>query len=498
MRVAKTLDRRTLLKASGGMLAGLGLSQLPGRGEAAPLERAATVAGDRWQHLAKLILGAVLLPGDPDYARIAPPWNLRYAARMPAAVVRCLSTEDVRTALLWAQSNGVPLVARSGGHSYAGYSTTTGLMIDVSQMNSVAYDGGTGIARLGGGARNATVYANLRTVGRSVTHGRCYGVGVAGLTLGGGIGFNQRMRGLTCDQLVETEIVTASGEVLRCNEWDNADLFWACRGGGGGNFGINTSFTFQTFPVDDLTVFRIVWTADLDTLLPTALDLLPATTERFGCKLTVRAKGEALSLELLGQINGTPAELTNLLAPLCRVAPPSEETIHTLPYWDGQDLLSDEGAPEYAHERSRYVYRPIPADGARTILDHLHRWPGTSGSASWKAFLAGGAVAAQAPDATAFVHRAALMISSVDLVWTPDDSVGVVARNQAWLAGFHDAMESFTSAESYQNFIDDSQTDHLNAYYGANLKRLVEVKRRYDPDNVFHYPQGIPLSLSYP
>jgi FAD/FMN-containing dehydrogenase len=124
-------------------------------------------------------------------------------------------------------------------------------------MNEVGAPDVEGRVRMGGGARNANVYAGLRPANRSITHGRCEGVGVAGLVLGGGIGFSQRRRGLTCDQLVETEIVTAAGERLVCNEKENADLVWACRGGGGGNFGVNVSLTFQTFPVDVMTVFKL-------------------------------------------------------------------------------------------------------------------------------------------------------------------------------------------------------------------------------------------------
>jgi FAD/FMN-containing dehydrogenase len=159
--------------------------------------------------------------------------------------------------VLWAKANGMPLAIRSGGHSYAGYSTTSGLLIDVSSMNEVGAPDVEGRVRMGGGARNANVYAGLRPANRSITHGRCEGVGVAGLVLGGGIGFSQRRRGLTCDQLVETEIVTAAGERLVCNEKENADLVWACRDGGGGNFGVNVSLTFQTFPVDVMTVFKL-------------------------------------------------------------------------------------------------------------------------------------------------------------------------------------------------------------------------------------------------
>lgn len=371
-----TIDRRRLLKASSALALGVDLAQLAVRGEAGSgLQRAAASRG-AWQELAGALAGR-LLPGDADFARIAQPWNLRFAAILPGGIARCVSAEDVRTCLLWAQANGVALVARSGGHSYAGYSATTGLMIDLSPMNQVDYDAGSGLARLGGGARNADLYRNLRPVSRAVTHGRCGGVGVAGLVLGGGIGFNQRLHGLTCDQLVETEVVTAAGELLRCTEREHADLFWAWRGGGGGNFGVNTSLTFQTFPVDMLTVYQISWTSNLDSLLPAMLDLLPATTERLGGKLSVINDGSGLTMDLLGQIVGTPGELQALLDPLYRLAQPSRETVQVRSYWDGQDFLSEDDAPEYSHDRSRYVFRPVPADGARTILEYLRRWPGT-------------------------------------------------------------------------------------------------------------------------
>jgi hypothetical protein len=234
--------------------------------------------------------------------------------------------------LLWAKATKVPFAIRSGGHSYAGFSTTTGLMLDVSAMNAVRDDDASGLLHLGGGARNADVYAGLAPVNRAITHGRCRGVGVAGLVLGGGIGFSQRLRGLTCDQLLEMEIVTAAGEYLRCSESENADLFWACRGGGGGNFGVTVAMTFQTYPVDLVTAFRIIWSTHVDELLPAALELLPSAPDRLGCKLSVDAGKEA-KLHLLGQVVGAKEELVSLLAPLYRIATPSHEAISTLPYW---------------------------------------------------------------------------------------------------------------------------------------------------------------------
>ena len=344
---------------------------------------------------------------------------------MPAGIARCASPDDVATCLLWAQRNDMPLAVRSGGHSYAGFSTTDGLMIDVSPLNRVGALGEEGLVRLGGGARNADVFTALRAGNHAITHGRCKGVGVAGLTLGGGIGFSQRLHGLTCDQLVETEIVIASGELLVCNATENADLFWACRGGGGGNFGVNVSLTFRTFPVGDYTVFKLTWRDGIDDLLPAALELLPSLPHRLGCKLQV-GPGSKTALNLLGQLAGTQAELAELLAPLYRLSQPSQSAISVLPYWLSQEILAEEGAPEYSHERSRYIYRPLPAEAIAAILDYLRRWPGTHDSAEWKVFLAGGAVASVAPEATAFVHRKALMLSVIDLAWTPEDHAAVV------------------------------------------------------------------------
>lgn len=485
------LSRRQFLTAAAGAA---GAAQLGGLAHAGPSAATSPVLSADWRALARMLQGTLLRPGAPDFARIAAPWNLRFASTMPVGIARCTSPDDVAVSLLWAKRNEMPLAIRSGGHSYAGFSTTGGLMIDVSPMNSVIAPDRDGRMRLGGGARNADVAAALHNANRSITHGRCKDVGVAGLALGGGIGFNQRRFGLACDQLVETEIVIAAGERLVCNAEQNPDLFWACRGGGGGNFGVNVSLTFQTFLVGDYTFFRLNWHEGVEDVLPAALELLPSMPDRLGCKLRAEA-GRERRLELLGQLAGTPEELTELLSPLYRIAKPSQETKRLLPYWECQEPLAEEGSPEYSHERSRYIFHTLSQDAIATMLDFLRRWPGTHAGAEWKMFLAGGAVAAVAPAATAFVHRSAIMLSTIDLTWTEEDDAATVADNESWLGAFHDAMRPFTSDECFQNFIDGAETNYLRAYYGENLERLVEVKRRYDPGNLFRFQQSIPLSL---
>jgi FAD/FMN-containing dehydrogenase len=490
-------DRRQFLRGSAGLLLGVGLASLPEAIVRATWIDGAT-APPPWSELAGELQGSLLMPSDPGFSSAADAWNLRFAEIRPAAIAQCASEADVAACVLWAQTNGMPAVARSGGHSYAGYSNTTGLLIRVSPMNQVDYDPGTGQVRLGGGARNADVYSNLRRLGRAVTHGRCEAVGVAGLVLGGGIGFNMRLEGLTCDRLIATDLVTTAGKVLHCNDQENADLFWASKGGGGGNFGINTSFTLQTFAVDTVTVYNIVWNSHVDSLLPAFLDLLPLTTNRLGCKLSVVTDGSGMSIQLLGQIRGTESELRSILSPVYSLAAPSQESIMLTDYWDGQDFLSEEGTPEYTHEQSRYIYNPLSAEASRTILDYLRRWPGTGALATWKIFLMGGAVDDIARDATAYVHRGATMISSIELDWVATDSIATVAQNQRWLAEFHEAMRPLTSDECYQNFIDEAQNDYLRSYYGGNLSRLVQIKQQYDPRNVLTYQEAVPLAFGPP
>lgn len=484
------VSRRAFLRAGAGVALAAGL---PGW-----LSGCATSPGSGslpWTELAASLQGKLLLPDSPDFRQVAAPWALQYASKLPQAIAMCASEADVRNSLLWSQAYDVPLVARSGGHSYAGYSTTRGLMINVSQMHAVDIDPSTGLARLGGGARNKNVYAACRPFGRAVTHGRCKEVGVAGLVLGGGIGFNMRAHGLTCDGLKETRIVLADGRALTCSARENSDLFWACRGAGGGNFGINTGFTFQTFEVGQYTVFELAWTDRLAEVFDALQTMALKAPDTLGMKLSVvaRAGMPGLTLSILGQLAGTRDQLDALLAPVYAVLRPSKQRIDSMAYWDAQEFLSEEGYPEYSHERSRFVPESLSPAAIATILDELRAWPGTSVAATWKFFLMGGAIDRLSPSETAFVHRGNAMISSIELEWTAQDPRERVEINQRWLSRFHDRMERYTSSFCYQNFIDPAQQDYLHAYYGANLGRLREIKRRYDPKNVFRYPQSIPV-----
>ena len=479
-----TRSRRQFL----GTATGAALGWLAG---CAPLP---TSRSQSWSSLAAGLQGPLLMPGNANFAAHAQPWALQYATALPQAIAQCASEEDVGTCLKWANSNNVPLVARSGGHSYAGYSTTTGLMIDVSAMNTVKVDAVSGIAVVAGGARNKHVYAACRPLERAVTHGRCRDVGVAGLVLGGGIGFNMRAHGLTCDSLIETRIVLADGRTLTCNASENADLFWACRGAGGGNFGVHTSFTFQTYPVGRYTVFDMQWTEQLIEVFAALQDMAMSAPNGLGMKLGVTAQaGEAgLTLNILGQFAGSQADFLALLAPVFLVRKPRKSVVEERGYWDAQEFVSEDGAPEYSHERSRFVRGSLSATAIQTIFSSLREWPGTTVAATWKFFLMGGKIDDISPSDMAFVNRGYSMLSSIELEWTQADSFALLTKNQVWLSRFHERMAEYTSAHCYQNFIDPSQSDYLHAYYGENLPRLQAIKRKFDVTNLLRYPQSIP------
>jgi FAD/FMN-containing dehydrogenase len=495
-------SRRAFLVRSGTALlaSGAGFGLLSALGCSSTAVTQPLPSGLPWGTLARRLSGGLVLPSNASFAELASPNNLRYAARVPAGIAMCTNAADVSASILWARENGVPLVARNGGHSYGGYSTTTGLMIDLSPMNSFKFDPGTGLATFGGGARNRDVYAECRKANVAITHGRCLGVGVAGLMLGGGVGFNMRANGLTCDDLKATEIVTADGTIHAAGRSADYDsLFWACRGGGGGNFGINTSMTFQTFPVNRIVAYDLRWERDQERVLAALTKALESAPSTLGCKvsagITSATHGGSgdIVIQLLGQLYGSIDDLLDILQPVYAIAHPSRiKFLDNFAYWDAQDKLSELGVPEYFHEPSRFFNDGFGQEAVAEVFKWLHRWPATAESTSFKLFETGGRVNAIAPSATAFIHRNSTWLGSIGLVWDASTPAGALQRNLEWQSEFYAAIVPIAGGGAYQNFIDPSLTDWKNAYYGANLARLEMIKKRVDPSHVFGFQEAIP------
>lgn len=437
----------------------------------------------------------------------------------PAAIAYCQSTADVQTCLAFTQRFGVPVAPRSGGHSYAGYSTTTGLVLDVSRMNTISVNAGAGTATIGAGARLIDVYAALAQQGLALPAGSCATVGVTGLTLGGGVGVIGRKFGLTCDNLLSAQIVLADGHALECDATRSPDLFWALRGGGGGNFGVVTSLLFQVHPVASLSLFTLNWpwrmAADVvdawQSWAPQAPDelwsnCLLLTNSDKSADPIVRANGvylgsvsslESLLQQLTARVGTAPSSSyvsgAGLLETMMDEAGCYGMTVGEchLPSQNPQGRLQRDtfGA------KSDYFDSALSRQGIDNLVSAIAGRQSSSslgsGGIGLDAF--GGAFNRVAADATAFVHRDALFSAQYSASWLPGDPDSIVAANRAWLNGAWQSMRQYASGFAYQNYIDPDLSDWQQAYYGANLPRLQRVKSVYDPGNFFHFAQSIPL-----
>ncbi|WP_158558082.1 FAD-binding oxidoreductase [Spongiactinospora gelatinilytica] len=503
-------DRRAMLRlAAQATVAGLGAGLLPGAAQAAESIPEAPQSPDEraWRELRGLLGegGRLRRPGESGYLETALPKNRRYANVRPAGIVSCRSTQGVSVAVRWARKHSVSLVPRSGGHNYAGHSTTYGLLVDLSPMNSVRPRRTAGRPRLivGGGATNSHVYQNQR-YDLYFPGGRCPGVGVAGLTLGGGLGFNDRKWGMTCDLLTETELVLPDGTVVRASERENSDLLWACQGGGGGNFGINTEFTFGAVDVSRLvsTVFDLTFDAEHGVALLRSLREIIERDRRhdFDCRLQFSgANGRTgPQVNVLGHYLGRRAPLERLLAEVLALNP-TRRFIDERGFWRSQEYLLAPAETTALVSKSLAPSGWPDDDAAEAIVDWTRRWrsrgPGNTGYVTL--FAMGGATAEVAPRDTAFPHRNAKYIFDIGARWAQNASDYVIDQSLAAVTEMYDDLRrrAHTSA-AYVNFPDPALRRWWDAYYGPNYHRLTKIKQQYDPTRFFRHAQSVGSALT--
>jgi FAD binding domain/Berberine and berberine like len=477
------------------------------------------LGGVPWHRLAGSLTGRLVLPGDASYALDSQLYNERFDAVRPAAIAFCASPADVQRSVDFARRHSVQVAARSGGHSYGGYSSCPGLVIDVTPMARVRVAADKATASVGAGARLIDVYDALGDAGRLLPGGSCPTVGIAGLTLGGGISVFSRRYGLTCDQLADLRIVTADGRFLTCDPGRHDDLFWACRGGGGGNFGIVTAFTFHVHPIPTISLFTLEWPWDA------AADALAAWVTWIGdapdelwanCQLLSAGSAGGAFVRVTGVFCGATGRLTSLLRPLRAAVPaaPTTDFVGTEDYLpamlieagcEGKSvaachLPSENPAGTLSRAafgaKSAYVDAALPdsgiaaAVGAVALLDD--DVPEVGGGIVFDAY--GGAVNRVRPGATAFVHRDALACAQWSFFWATGASTSIVDAGTSWLASTGESLRPYVRG-AYQNYIDPTLADWESEYYGTNLARLVEIKRKVDPDDFFHFAQSVPTRL---
>ena len=469
-----------------------------------------------WTALGRDLSGPLVRPGDSSYPVSKRLFDPRFDSLHPAGIAYCRNPHDVATCLAFVRKFGIPVAARCGGHSYAGWSSGSGLVIDVTRMSGVNVSGST--ATVGAGTRLIDFYNGLAAHGRGVPGGSCPTVGIAGLTLGGGVGVVSRAYGLTSDNVKSLQIVTADGQVRTCNASQNSDLFWACRGGGGGNFGVVTSFTFGTHPVGQIVLFFLSWPwsqaarviSAWQSWAPHAPDALWSNVH-----LAAAPGGSVPSIQVggtfLGSLGAAAAQLEKLYAAAgSHPSSPFMETtswLHAMLVEAGCASLTVNQchlptqnpagklarASEYA--KSDFFTKPLSSHGIGTLLAGVESFqraggaPGASGGIAFDAL--GGAVNRVSPGATAFVHRNALFQAQYTTTWPVGAAGAAVARQHGWQQSFWQSMRPFASGQAYQNYVDPALTNWRQAYYGANLARLTQVKAKYDPNRVFRFPQAI-------
>ena len=502
----QSLSRRRLLQASAAGLAGAAIPWWRSDASAAQATPVAVTSESAWNDLANRLDGRLLRDGDPMYAAATQINATRYAATRPAAIAVCASPDDAATCVGWARQTGTPFAVRSGGHSYAGFSTSPGLVINVRAMNEVTVRPSDGTVTVAAGVNNADFADAIDPYAVYVPGGRCPTVGLSGLTLGGGWGFSCRHFGLTCDSLVSTDVAVASGEIVTASATQNADLFWALRGGAGGNFGVNTSFTYRFVPTHDVTYVSASWNGGdtagvIDALLRMQLDAPNELGLRVSVRMmsrTPRARPAPYLISALGVCWNEPEVVRALIDQVQEVQPASRLRIEKMPFPAARSELAAT-TPEGTYQlKSGFMEGVLPPEAIVTLLEGLAEMPGVPSreQESTVAFFCwGGKTKEVAPDATAFVHRSADFLFKTEVLWSPTDDPDLVVENLDWIEAYYAALEPYLTGGVYQNFPDRSLENWGDGYYGANLPRLIEVKRAWDPENLFRFSQSIPTTV---
>jgi FAD/FMN-containing dehydrogenase len=466
-----------------------------------------TPAAADWAALRGVIAGEVLLPGAPGYEQARRPAIAQFQAIRPQAVVRCQTPADVAGTISFAHRSQLPVAARGGGHDFAGHSSTQGIVIDVTPMRAVSVSGD--VATVGAGARLAEVYQGLAGPGLAIPAGCGPDVGIAGLTLGGGLGILGRQHGLTCDRLLGAQVVLADGRVVDCDNRHHQDLFWALRGAGGGNFGVLTSLAFRTVAAPHLAVFHLTWPqADAVRLIDAWQSWAPSTPDEMAASLLVTAAGDTGSppaCHVFGAFTGPQSSATGLLGDLVARAGthPVSTVSKYLTFLEAKRYLAELGdqmtgpsaadqPPPDSFSKSEYFARPLTLAAIAALVRNFQsgRISGQSRELDFSPWA--GAYNRVPTAATAFAHRDARFLLKHAVTINAGTPAGGRAAADQWLTRSWAAVHPLGTGGVYPNFPDPGLADWAHAYHGGNYDRLRQVKASYDPGNFFRFHQSIP------
>lgn len=443
------------------------------------------------------IRGQVVTPHDANYDEVRAIWNAMIDKK-PAAFVQCAAADDVPVAIGFAREHGLDISIRGAGHNIAGNSISDGgLVIDHSKMKAVRVDVAKKRAYVEPGATLGDFDAAVQAHGLATPVGINSTTGIAGLTLGGGFGWLTRKYGMTVDALLSVDVVTADGKKVHASNSENADLFWALRGGGG-NFGVVTQFEFQLYPVGPgITAGLIVFpAAQSKQVLAKYREYIDTTPEEFNTWVVMRkapplpflpeaAHGtDVIVLALFWA--GDPKKGESIIAPLHKFGTPVGTFVGAMPYVQWQQMFDPLLTPGARNYWKSHNFTELK-DG---VFDTMIEYAGKLPSPQCEIFIAciAGAPNRVAPDAMAWGSRDARFVLNVHGRW---DAASDDKKCIEWARAFFKASQPFASAGAYVNFMTEEEGGRVEAAYGKNFARLREIKRKYDPKNVFHHNQNI-------
>jgi FAD/FMN-containing dehydrogenase len=436
--------------------------------------------------------GTVLVPGDQGYDTARRLWDRRFDPR-PAVVAYCADSPDVATCLAFARTQRMAFRVRSGGHSFAGYSACDGMILDVSRLDSIAIDAPGLRATVQAGCAFEKLGPALAGAGVDLPIGDWPSVSIAGFMMGGGYGLTARTHGMNCDHVVAVQMMLADGRIVRADASCNADLFWAVRGGAGGSFGVLLEITYRLLPHAPTSELVIGWPLASDAGRAAAVQALLALQAGFARGSAAAATNiSAMALFSATGAGGGPQPWLVLDAIQVGDAAALDAAVRPLlaiagaqPGFNPQTLFRNADVPPLARA-ARYVARDLSAAEWDRVLGFVLQTPNPLSIFYLDAL--GGAINAVPPEACAFIHRDAAFNAWLDVFWEEDAQMQpALAFQRDWCA----LMAPLTNGRSYQNFPDAALAEFAAAYWGEAYPALAAVKRKYDPDCRFAFPQAV-------
>ncbi|MBP1097522.1 FAD-binding oxidoreductase [Bradyrhizobium diazoefficiens] len=429
----------------------------------------------------------LLKPDDPEFWKFQPSFNAR-TTLVPKLRALCKTPKSVGVMIDWCRSNRIPFALRSGGHCYEGLSQSCDVVVDTRCMDMIKVDRKTNTATVGAGASLGALYKAIAPAGLSFPAGSCPTVGIAGHVLGGGYGYLGRALGLACDSALGIDLVDCDGADVVAHAHQNSDLFWACRGGGGGSFGAATSFRLQLHPLRSVYVFRATWNVSVREAVRIFKDWqswAPDAPHSINAIMIIFSHPAGIALRCIGQSIGSLAELQKELSNVS-----SSPEIQKMDYFSAINRFAGKDGWKYISApmkgKSDYVTSALTDAGVETLLDEVRQRKNVTVICDPY----GGAISGVGSGETAFAHRAGtrFCMQYVTDWWCPDEE----RPHLRDMDSVYLKMRAHVSGAAYVNYCDLDLANYASSYWGSNLERLKQVKAGFDPDDVFHHAQSVP------